>query len=418
MKDIKEKSEYCLNCKAKPCSKGCPLGNDIPEFIKAVKEERYEDAYNTLSETTVLQSICGRICPHEKQCQGSCVRGIKGETVSIGELEAFVGDMVIENGWKIPTERKSIDKKVAIVGGGPAGLTAAAFLRKKGFDVTIYEKHNELGGILVHGIPDFRLPRNIITKTIEKILNLGIKVKYNCELGKDISLENLKSNYDAVLLTFGANMSSKMGIEGEDLPGVYGGNELLENNNHPNYNDKIVVINGGGNTAMDTARTINKMGAKKVYVVYRRARQQMPAEQKEIEAAINEGVEFLFQNNIVRIIGDNCVEKIECIRTELVKAEGETRLKPVNIDGSNYEMHVDYVVMAVGSRPEEDLLKKINLKLNKWGYIDTSENNQTSDEKVFCAGDISGEKATVAWAAKSGRNAAENIDIYINKKES
>ena len=204
--------------------------------------------------------------------------------------------------------------------------------------------------------------------------------------------------------------TTKMGIEGEELLGVFGGNELLENNRHPSYEGKIVAVNGGGNTAMDTARTIKKMGADKVYVIYRRAREQMPAEQKEIEAAINEGIEFLFQNNIVRIIGDNSVEKIECIKTELIKAEGETRLKPVNIEGSNYEIPVDYVVMAVGSKPEEKLLSKLNLKLNKWGYIETNEKNETSDEKVFCAGDISGEKATVAWAARSGRNAAENIN--------
>ena len=410
MENIKEKVEYCLNCKLKPCSKGCPLGNDIPTFIKNIKEEKYEAAYNVLLDTTVLQAVCGRICPHEKQCQGSCVRGIKGEAVSIGELEALIGDMAIEKGWEIPIERKNMDKKVAIVGGGPAGLTASAFLRRQGYFVTIYEKHSELGGILVHGIPDFRLPKDVINKTIQKILNLGIKVVYNCEFGKDVLLEDLKKNYDAVLLTFGANISSKMGIEGEELLGVFGGNELLESNRHPSYEGKIVAVNGGGNTAMDTARTIKKMGADKVYVIYRRAREQMPAEQKEIEAAINEGIEFLFQNNIVRIIGDNSVEKIECIKTELIKAEGETRLKPVNIEGSNYEIPVDYVVMAVGSKPEEKLLSKLNLKLNKWGYIETNEKNETSDEKVFCAGDISGEKATVAWAARSGRNAAENIN--------
>ena len=199
------------------------------------------------------------------------------------------------------------------------------------------------------------------------------------------------------------------------LEGVYGGNELLENNNHPDYKGKIVVVNGGGNTAMDTSRTINRMGAKKVYVVYRRAREQMPAEQKEIDEAISEGVEFLFQNNIVRIIGDKCVEKIECIKTELIKVEEENRLKPVNIEGSNYEIPVDYVVMAIGSKPEEALLNSLDLKTNKWGYIETDENNRTSDEKVFCAGDISAETSTVAWASRSGRNAAENIDKFLEK---
>ncbi len=413
---MQEKASYCLNCPTKPCRTGCPLGNDIPSFIKKIKEENYEEAYNILLETTVLQPICGRICPHMKQCRGKCVRGIKGEPVEIGELEAFVGDMAIQKKWNINKLEEKTNKKIAIVGGGPAGLTAAAFLRRKGHKITIYEKHNELGGLLSHGIPEFRLPRNILKETIQKILNLGIEVKYNSSLGKDITLDELKKEYDVVLLTFGANISAKMGIEGEELEGVYGGNELLENNNHPDYNGKIVVVNGGGNTAMDTSRTINKMGAKKVYVVYRRAREQMPAEQKEIDDAIKEGIEFLFQNNIVKIIGDKYVEKIECIKTQLIQAEGETRLKPVNIEGSNYEIPVDYVVMAVGAKPEEEILKTLNLKTNKWGYIETDDNNRTSDEKVFCAGDISGEKSTVAWAARSGRNAAENIDKYLEKE--
>lgn len=413
MKEIEKKADYCLNCPTKPCSKGCPLENDIPNFINKIKEQNYEQAYNILLDTTVLQAVCGRICPHMKQCRGKCIRGIKGEPVEIGELEAFIGDMAIENKWRIPVMANKSDKKIAVVGGGPAGLTAAAFLKRRGYNVTIYEKHDELGGLLAHGIPDFRLPKEVLKVTIQKILDLGIEVKYNNILGNNISLEELKKQYDAVLLTFGANISTKMEIEGENLEGVFGGNELLENNNHPNYKGKTVVVNGGGNTAMDTSRTIKRMGAEKVYVVYRRAREQMPAEQKEIEDAMKEGIEFLFQNNIVKIIGDKSVEKIECIRTELIKAQGESRLKPVNIEGSNYEIPVNYVVMAVGSKPEENVLKTLGLKLNKWGYIETDEENRTSDQKVFCAGDISGEKSTVAWAARSGRNAAESIDKFL-----
>ena len=413
MEEIQEKANYCLGCPTKPCSKGCPLENDIPRFIRKIKEENYKEAYEILLNTTVLQSICGRICPHMKQCKGKCVRGIKGEPVEIGELEAFVGDMAIKNKWGILVTEEVSNKKVAVIGGGPAGLTASAFLRRKGYNVTIFEKHDKLGGLLAHGIPDFRLPREVLNATIQKILELGIEVKYNCTLGKEISLEDLKKEYDAILLTFGANVSAKMGIEGEELEGVYGGNELLENNNHPDYKGKIVAVNGGGNTAMDTCRTIKKMGAEKVYVVYRRAREQMPAEQKEIDDAMSEGVEFLFQNNIVKIIGDKSVEKIECIKTKLIQVEGDSRLKPVNIEGSNYEIPIDYVVMAVGSKPEEEVLNTLNLKLNKWGYIETDEENRTSDKKVFCAGDISGEKSTVAWAARSGRNAAESIDKFL-----
>lgn len=416
MENIKKKANYCLNCPAKPCSTGCPLGNNIPKFIKEIKEENYEEAYKILSETTVLQPVCGRICPHMKQCMGKCVRGIKGEPVSIGELEAFIGDMAIKNKWNISKSDDLSNKKIAVVGAGPAGLTAAAFLRREGYQVTIYEKHDRLGGLLSHGIPDFRLPRNILKETIEKILDLGIEVKYNCSLGREISLDELKKEYDAILLAIGANVSAKMGIEGEELKGVYGGNELLESKNHPDYKGKIVIVNGGGNTAMDTARTINRMGAKKVYVIYRRAREQMPAEQKEIDDAISEGVEFLFQNNIVKIIGDKYVEKIECIKTELIKVEGESRLKPVDIEGSNYEIPVDYVVVAVGSKPEGEVIDALGLEKNKWGYIDTNEENRTSDEKIFCAGDISGEKSTVAWAARSGRNAAENIDKFLKKE--
>ncbi len=411
--DIVEKASYCLNCKIKPCSnKGCPLNNDIPTFIQLIKQNDYEGAYNVLTKTTVLPAICGRICPHNKQCQGSCVRGIKGEPVSIGELEAFVGDKAIENNYKI--EKFEIqdlkEKNIAVIGGGPAGLTTAAFLARRGANVTIYEKYDYLGGILVHGIPDFRLSKEIVKKSIDKILDLGINVKYNQELGENLSIQELEKSYDNIILAFGANVSSKMEIDGEDLNGVYGGNELLEFNLHPNYNGKTVIVNGGGNVAMDTARTVKKLGAKEVIVVYRRAREQMPAEIKEIDEAINEGVQFLFQNNIVKIIGDenNNVSKLELIKTELVKKDGDERLSPVNIDGSNYEINADFVIMALGSHPE-DFVNKLGLKLNNRGRIDTDEHGLTSNPKVYAIGDIAGNIATVAWAARSGRNVAENL---------
>ncbi len=441
---LEETRDYCLNCVNKPCgNKGCPLNNDIPSFIH---EKDTKKAFEILSETTVLLAICGNICPHEKQCQGSCIRGIKGEPVSIGKMEAFIGRESIKNNYKIPTivdkdectiEDKELynklrGKKVAVIGSGPAGLTCSAFLAKSGVKVTIYEKHDTLGGILTHGIPEFRLNRDIVNKTIDKILELGIEVKLKQELGKDIKIEELAKEYDAVFVGIGANVPAKMGIEGEELKGVFGGNTLLEENLHPDYKNKTVCVIGGGNVAMDTSRTIKKLGAKDVYVIYRRAEEQMPAEKKEIKEAKEEGIKFLFQTNVVRILkkdenqkvkvnetenknskieeNDTEVSKIECIKTELVQKEGETRLSPVNIEGSNYFMDMDYVVMATGSKPKDEDISCF--EKNKWGYININENMETSIKNVFAGGDIVGEKATVAWAARSGRNAAESI---INK---
>ncbi len=414
--EIHKFSEECLNCIVKPCSKkGCPLENDIPTFIKLVKENKIDEAYFTLLNTSILGSICGRICPHTKQCMGSCIRGIKGKSVNIGEIEAYISDYGLEKNLINKIEKKNIlnGKKVAVIGGGPAGLTCSYFLAKNGADVTIYEKYKDLGGILIHGIPEFRLEKSIVKKTIEAILTLGIKVEYEKELGRNLSLEILTKEYDAIFLGIGANISSKMNIKGEELDGVYSGNELLEKNNHPNYIGKSVAIIGGGNVAMDTARTVKRLGAENVYVIYRRSREQMPAEDKEVEDAKKEGIEFLFQNNIVSILGNNKVEKIECIKTELVKKEGENRLSPINIKGSNYFMNMDYVIMAVGSKPEEKIIK--DFEKNKWGYILVDENMRTSIKKVYAGGDIIGEKATVAWAARSGRNAAYNIINDLSK---
>ena len=414
---IQEKSNYCLNCKLKPCSnKGCPLNNNIPEFIKQIKEQNYKEAYKVLQETTVLQPICGRICPHKKQCEGSCVRGIKGEPVSIGDLEAFVGDYAIENNLEIEKniEENLENKKVAIIGGGPSGLTCAAFLAKKGIKVTIYERKDFLGGLLVYGIPDFRLSKDIVKNTIDKILELGIEVRYNQELGRNINLSDLEKEYDYIYLAFGANISSKMGIKGEDLDGVFGGNELLENNNHPDYKGKTIVINGGGNVAIDVARTVKRKGAKEVIIVYRRAKEQMPAEEKEVCDAEKEGVTILFQNNIVKINGEQHVESVELIKTELIQKEGDTRLSPVNIYESNYELKTDYVIMALGSKTEK-FVQKLGLELTTKNYIKINEKFQTSNPRIYAGGDLIGGKGTVAWAARNGRDVAENIIEEIKK---
>ncbi len=269
MEEIQEKANYCLNCKIKPCSlKGCPLNNDIPSFIKEIKEQNYKEAYRILSKTTVLPGICGRICPHMKQCQGSCIRGIKSEPVNIGELEAFVFDKAIEEKLELKDYMpQNIDKnlktkKVAIIGGGPAGLTCAAFLAKVGVQVTIFEKYNYLGGILIHGIPDFRLDKKIVNNTVKQILDLGIHVEYEKQLGKNLKLEEVEKEFDAIFLSIGANKSGKMGVKGENLKGVLGGNELLEFNNHPDYTGKIVSVIGGGNVAMDCSRTIKRLRSK------------------------------------------------------------------------------------------------------------------------------------------------------------
>ena len=419
-KEILEKAQYCLNCKNPLCRTGCPLGNYIPDFIARLSEGNLQKAYEILTQTTVLSSVCGRICPHQKQCQGKCVRGIKGEAVSIGELEAYVGDFALENRdsllncyLKQGMQKEPNNKKVAVIGGGPAGLTASAFLRKQGFQVTIYEKQNKLGGILQRGIPEFRLNKEIVEKTVAQILNLGIQVEYEKELGKNITLEELKQNYDAVLLAIGANVPRKMVIPGEDLEGVYGGNSLLEKQNHPDYANKKVAIIGGGNVAMDCARTIKRLSANRVVVIYRRSEEEMPAERKEIEDAKKEGVEFLFLNNITKVLGTNHVEKIECIKTKLMEKEGESRKVPVDIENSNYVMDMDYVVMAVGGKVEKEVLENSNIEMSKKKYVAINENNQTSCEKVFAAGDVAGTESTVAWAARAGRNVAEKIAQYL-----
>lgn len=420
MKDnIKQKAEYCLNCKNPQCRTGCPLGNNIPAFIQKVKEDNLEEAYKILCETTAIPAICGRICPHQKQCQGKCIRGIKSEPVSIGEIEAYVGDWALNNTNSLLNCCKDIqekNKKVAVIGGGPSGLTAAVFLRKNGYKVTIYEKQKDLGGILKRGIPEFRLSNEIVEKTIEQILALGIDVQCEKELGKNLYLVDLKKEYDAIYLSIGANIPRKMAIEGEELEGVYGGNSLLENQNHPDYTNKKVAIIGGGNVAMDCARTIKRMGAEQVVVIYRRSEAEMPAESKEISDAKKEGVEFLFLNNIVKILGTNKVEKIECIKTELVQKEGETRKSPVNIENSNYILNMDYVVMAVGGEVDEDLIEKCNISTTTKKYVQVNENNQTSDEKVFAGGDVVGQNSTVAWAASDGKNVASKIIKFLEEK--
>lgn len=410
--NIRKCINHCQSCVTKPCQVGCPLHNDITSFIKYMKEDNYLDAYKTLCKTTYLPAVCGRICPYARQCQGSCVMGVSYEPVQIGYLESVVADIAIKNKWNFYKKGKKVGKSVAVIGGGPASLSCAARLRELGVNVTIFEKHNYLGGILRHGIPEFRLPRESIDEMIDRILSLNIDIKYNQELGKNLKLDDIVKEYDAVFIGIGANISNKMNIPGEDLDGLYGANELLESGKHPSYESKTVVISGGGNVAMDMARICKRLGAK-VYVVYRRSESQMPAEDKEVSDAKSDGVEFVFQNSIVKIHGKNRVEKIECVKNELKEVDGQPATLQ-EVEGSNYFINCDYVIMAVGSHVE-GIVNNLELSLDRHNKIDVDEFQRTSNEKVFAGGDVCGNIATVAWASHSGIVAAQNIYEYLTK---
>ncbi len=292
------------------------------------------------------------------------------------------------------------------------------YLKMHGIKVTIFEKHNKLGGILRYGIPEFRLEPEVLDKWLENLLDENIQVCCNKKLGENIFLDELQKEYDAIFLSFGANISCKMNISGEDLNGVIGANELLEYKNFPDFSGKKVAVIGGGNVAIDTARTVKRLGASNVTIVYRRNEEQMPAEKEEIEFAKTEQIEFLFKTNIIKILGNekNNVNKIECIKTELIKKDGQDRLIPINVENSNFFVDTDYVIMAVGSKTSEGLLGKLNLETSKWGYVLTDENYKTSIDGVFAGGDLIGTKATVAWAARNGRDAAKEITHYLSKK--
>lgn len=399
-KKINKLASNCSSCITKPCQIGCPLNNDITAFIKEIKRHKYKKAFDILSSTSILMPICGRICPHIKQCEGACIKGNSTKKVLIGKLETFIGDMWLKQNWPIHSPKKTT-KKVAVIGSGPAGLTCAAFLRKNGIGVTIYEKHNYLGGLLSHGIPKFRLPKKIVKNVINNIINLGIDVKYNTELGKDISIEELKNEYDAIFLAIGANVSNNLNIPGEKLLNVYGANELLENKKSINYHNKIVTIIGGGNTAIDISRTIKRLGPKSIQVIYRGEEIAMKADPQEVSEAKKEGIDFLFNTNITKIIGKDKVNAIEVVKTTVKEK-------------INYQITCDYVIKAIGSHP--DSVIEI-LPIDKVDFsISIDNDGKTSDEKVFAGGDITETKRTVAWASRSGRNAAYGIIKYLGNQ--
>ena len=416
MNTIKKISSNCENCVTKPCQIGCPLNNDIPGFIKEIKKENYEEAFNILKETTILMPICGRVCPHSRQCEGSCVKGVSYKNVEIGLLEAYVGDLWLSHEWKLKSPKKT-KYNVAIIGAGPSGLTAAYFLRMNGIKVTIYEKHNYLGGLLYNGIPEFRLPKKIVKKVTNNIIKLGIKVKYNKELGRNIELSKLKKEYDAIYISIGANESNKLNIPSENLKCVYGANELLESNKRLRYKGKTVVINGGGNTAMDMARTAKRQGAKKVILVYRKEENKLNADIDEVLAAKKDGVEFLCSHNIVKIHGKRKVNTVELMKTTPKILDGKITTDVENIPESNYQIKANYVIMAIGSH-QANIVNTLPIDKNPQGKIKIDSFGRTSDKKIFAGGDVAGTKGTVAWASRAGRTAATSIIEYLqNSKE-
>lgn len=408
--EVKIATSKCETCVTKPCQIGCPLNIDIPEFIENVKNNNYGEAFKVLCKSTVLPSVCGKICPVDKQCQGSCAKKVSYDPVEIGKIESYVGDLAVENGWKLPRKGKK-KERIAVIGSGPSGLTCAGFLAENGYQVTIYEKHEYLGGLLYHGIPKFRLNKELVSKVIKQILDLGMEVKTNVSLGKDISLKKLEKEYDAVFLGLGANVSKMMGLSGEELNGVYGSNELLENLVQVDYTSKRVVVIGGGGVSIDMARTAIKEGASEVGIIYRRSRSEMSAEMNDIRAAKKEGIKFLFQTNVIKVIGEDKVTGIECVKTTLDKEK-----KAINVEGSNFVIDTDVVIMAVGSRADSELLESLKLDVKENGYLMVNSNNQTSNPKIFAAGDLTGAKSTVAWACRNGRDTAYSIMKFLSKE--
>ena len=406
-KNILNKTKVCKNCKNPLCKFGCPLGNDIPKFIHYLKEENYQKAYHILSKTTVLPAICGIICPQEEQCQRMCLNALKDKHVEIGELEALVGQVALNNNYKIYSPKKT-KHHVLVIGAGPAGLTCAAFLRRYGIKVTIYEKHDYLGGLLIHGIPDFRLDKALVNKVVNSIINLGIEVSYNKELGRDFSIDDVINNYDAIFLGIGSNISNTLKIEGEELLNVFGANGLLENNLKLDVQDKEVFIYGGGNTAMDMARIMFYKGAN-VSVLVRNDEKHLTASLDEYEDTKNK-VKFLFNTKVTRLIGNDILDKVEIVKTKLDKDV------LIDIENSKDELKCDYFIEAIGSHADMKILNDLNINLDNKNKIDIDGNGQTSNPKIFAGGDVSGIKSTVSWASRSGRNAAYAIIEFLKDK--
>ena len=425
-----EEASRCLNCKNKPCVTGCPVSVRIPEFVAQVAKGDFEKAYEIISSTNSLPAVCGRVCPQENQCEGKCVRGIKDEPVSIGRLERFVADYMIKNGktkTDIPVHN---GHKVAVVGAGPAGLTCAGDLAKLGYKVTIFEAFHTAGGVLMYGIPEFRLPKSIVQTEIQKLRDLGVEIMQDMVIGKVLSVDEImEMGYEAVFIGSGAGLPRFMGIEGESLVGVCSANEYLTRINlmkgyldeydTPVIKSKAVAVVGGGNVAMDAARSALRMGAEKVYIVYRRSENEMPARKEEVHHAKEEGVEFLTLNNPVKIKADESgrVCAMECIKMELGEPDESGRRSPIAIENSNYDLPVDTVIMAIGTSPNPLIRKTTNgLDANKRGCLIVNEDMLTTKDGVYAGGDAVTGAATVILAMGAGKTAAKSIDEYIKSK--
>ena len=425
-----EEASRCLNCKNKPCVSGCPVNVRIPEFVAKVAEGKFEEAYEIITSTNSLPAISGRVCPQENQCEGKCVRGIKGESVSIGRLERFCADYHMKHSDAKAVKPQSNGKKVAVVGAGPSGLTCAGDLAKKGYEVTVFEAFHTAGGVLVYGIPEFRLPKAIVKKEVENLQDLGVEVKTNMVIGRVLSVDELfEMGYKAIFIGSGAGLPSFMGIEGEDLIGVYSANEYLTRTNlmkaylddydTPIIKSKSVAVVGGGNVAMDAARCAKRLGAENVYIVYRRGMEEMPARKEEVHHAMEEGIIFKNLNNPVKILGDENgrVRAMECIEMELGEPDASGRRKPIAKEGSNFELPVDTVIMSIGTSPNP-LIRSTTpgLDTNKRGCLVVNvDTMQTTREGVYAGGDAVTGAATVILAMGAGKQAAQSIDEYLSK---
>ena len=419
----------CLNCKNKPCVSGCPVNVRIPEFIAKVAEGDIEGAYKIIKSTSSLPAVCGRVCPQETQCEAKCVRGIKGESVAIGRLERYVADYM--SGKETAEKPKINGKKVAVVGGGPSGLTCAGDLAKLGYEVTVFEAFHTAGGVLSYGIPEFRLPKRVVREEVENLKQMGVNVMTNMVIGQVLTVDELfEMGFEAIFIGSGAGLPNFMGIEGENLNGVFSANEFLtrinlmrafdENYDTPLFKFNSAAVIGGGNVAMDAARSAKRMGAEKVYIIYRRSEQEMPARNEEIHHAKEEGIEFLLLNNIKKINGDENgnVCSISCVKMELGEPDASGRRSPVEIDGSDYVLPVDVVIMAIGNSPNKMITSSCDkLETNRKGCLIVNEETmKTTMDGVYAGGDAVTGAATVILAMGAGKAAAKSIHEYLSGK--